>query len=279
MEQQEKVRQNGNVAEEAQEERKRYIARLSRRVQSQIASDLGAERAPDSSEEPIGTMIQQIMEETGARRVTLYRPIPKGQRWHTATAIVDGGHYYGLVAPEAAVLPMIAYAQRRSIIWSPTSNHEIPTPRPDEFGYDSYVGVPLLKGGEVVAVVEAVDFENADDLDRYVGTIEKRLSSIGAIEAAASDLPTAAPSPPPPPTHGLTEASVLDLVLRPPIDPDAIIEVSPEEWNLLNQLNGERPLEENARAAGVSPAYAISIAAVLLGRGLIKEGREERRRG
>jgi hypothetical protein len=279
MEQQEKVRQNGNIAEEAQEERKRYISRLSRRAQSQIASELGAERTSEALNEHIGTMIHQIMEETGARRVTLYRPIPKGQRWHAATALGDGSRYYGLVAPEAVVLPMIAFTQRRSIVWSPTSNHEIPSPRPDEFGYDSYVGVPLLKAGEVVAVVEAVDFEQSDHLDRYVGAIEKQMASLGRIEQTAFDQPAAAPSPAAPLTHGLTEASVLDLVLRPPIDPDAVIEVSPDEWNLINQLNGERQLAENARAAGMEPSQAITVAAVLLGRGLIREGRENRRRG
>jgi GAF domain-containing protein len=273
----EQKRQNGNLAEEAQEERKRYITRLSRRAQSQMGSDLGAERAAESTDEPIGAIIQKIMEETGARRVTLYRPIPKGQRWHAATTLADGGHYYGLVAPEAVVLPMIAFSQRRAIVWSPTSDHEIPSPRPDEFGYDSYVGVPLLKAGEVVAVVEAVDFEQTENLDRHVVAIEKRLSSLGTLDQSA---PAAAPaSPAPPPTHGLTDDSVLDLVLRPPIDPDAVIEVSPDEWNLINQLNGERPLAENARAAGIAPAQAITVAAVLLQRGLIREGRENRRRG
>jgi len=279
MEQQEKVRQNGNIAEEAQEERKRYISRLSRRAQSQIASELGAERTPEALDEQIGTIIHQIVEETGARRVTLYRPIPKGQRWHSATALVDGGRYYGLVAPETVVLPMIAFSQRRPIVWSPTSTHDIPSPRPDEFGYDSYVGVPLLKAGQVVAVVEAVDFEKSDQLDRHVSAIEKRMTSLGTIEQVDTGPPAAAPVPATATTHGHTDASVLDLVLRPPIDPDAVIEVSPDEWNLINQLNGERKLAENARAAGMEPSHAITVAAVLLERGLIKEGRENRRRG
>jgi hypothetical protein len=77
----------------------------------------------------------------------------------------------------------------------------------------------------------------------------------------------------------LTEASVLDLVLRPPIDPDALIEILPDEWNLLNQLNGQRTLGVNARTIGMAPAQVITVAASLLERGLVREGREERRRG
>jgi GAF domain-containing protein len=277
-----KTLKNGNLAEEAQEERKRYITRLYRRAQTQIANDLGAEGSRDGVDELVGAMIHQIIEETGARCVTLYRPVPRGQRWHVASALANGGRYYGLAAPESVVLPMLAFTQRRSIVFGPASGQDLPSPRPDEFGYHSYIGVPVLNGGEVIAVVEAVDFEQTDHLDLHVGAIEKLMAMLCKIEQApVPDKPAPAeqPMPPPPPTHGLSEASVLDLVLRLQLNSDAVIEISPDEWKLLNQLNGERPLSEIAQAAGKSPEQAISIAASLLGRGLIKEGREHRRRG
>jgi GAF domain-containing protein len=172
---------------------------------------------------------------------------------------------------------MIAYTQRRPIIWSAAAHHEIPPPRPDEFGYRSYVGVPLVDDGTVVAIVEAVDFIQADQIDRHVTVIEQRLSSVGKVTAVeAEQVPVQAE---PVATHGLTETSILDLVLRPPLDPEDIIEVSPQEWMLINQLNGELPLSETALAAGLATPQAITAAATLLERGLIKVGRENRRRG
>jgi GAF domain-containing protein len=277
MEQPQNDRKVGNIEEEAQEERKRYITRLQRRAQSQIATDLGGERPSDNGDAQNAILIQQVLEETGARRVTLYRPISRGQRWHAATALADGGHYYGLVPPESVVLPMIAYTQRRPIIWSAAAHHEIPPPRPDEFGYRSYVGVPLVDDGAVVAIVEAVDFTQADQIDRHVTVIEQRLSSLGKVTAIETQQTPVQAEPIV--THGLTETTILDIVLRPPLDPDDVIEVSPQEWMLINELNGERPLSETAVAAGLATPQAITTAAALLERGLIRVGRENRRRG
>src|SRR5215212_5779995 len=135
MEQPSNGRSHPNVEEETQEERKRYIVRLQRRAQSQIAADLGAEAITNQNDRQIETLIHQVLQETGARRVTIFRPIARGQRWHAATALADGGLYFGLVPPESVVLPMIAFSQRRPFIWSGTVQHEIPPPRPDEFGY------------------------------------------------------------------------------------------------------------------------------------------------
>ncbi|MER3438669.1 MAG: hypothetical protein C4346_14360, partial [Chloroflexota bacterium] len=80
------------------------------------------------------------------------------------------------------------------------------------------------------------------------------------------------------PGQGLDEAVVLDLVLQPPGDPDAVFEISPQEWALLNQLNGERSLGMAAAAAGMSLSVATTVATSLLERGLIRIGREDRRR-
>ncbi|MFL5762083.1 MAG: GAF domain-containing protein [Thermomicrobiales bacterium] len=281
MEQPSNSRSHPNVEEETQEERKRYIVRLQRRAQSQIAADLGAEAITNQNDRQIETLIHQVLQETGARRVTIFRPIARGQRWHAATALADGGLYFGLVPPESVVLPMIAFSQRRPVIWSGTVQHEIPPPRPDEFGYRSYLGVPFVNGGNVVAIVEAVDFAQADHINQHVAVVEQRLSILGQVgPVEAQIVPVEAPpEPPPPPTHGLTEETVLDLVLRLPLDPDDALEVAPLEWMLINQLNGERSLSENAVAAGLGTPEAILVAAVLLERGLVKVGRENRRRG
>jgi hypothetical protein len=281
MEQSDNSRPVANLEEEAQEERKRYITRLQRRAQSQISSDLGSDVPRSHDENQIATLIQQVLQETSARRVTIFRPIARGQRWHAATALADGGLYFSLVPPESVVLPMAVFTQRRSLVWNGVSRHEIPQPRPDEFGYRSYVGAPLLSGGEVVAIVEAVDFAQADQVERHLSVVETRLSSLGKVETADSprtSTQTVSPAPAAS-THGLTEETVLDLVLRPSMEPDEVIEIAPQEWMLINQLNGERPLAETASAAGLPTQQAISVAALLLERGLIKIGRENRRRG
>jgi hypothetical protein len=139
----------------------------------------------------------------------------------------------------------------------------------------------LINGGEVVAIVEAVDFAQADQVEQHLSVVETRLSSLGKVDPIDTPrTPTQTVSPPPAaPTHGLTEETVLDLVLRPSMNQDAVIEIAPQEWMLINQLNGERQLSETATAAGLSTQQAISVAAVLLERGLIKIGRENRRRG
>jgi hypothetical protein len=281
MEQSDNGRQVANLEEEAQEERKRYILRLQRRAQSQISTDLGNDVPQSHDESQIATLIRQVLQDTNARRVTIFRPITRGQRWHAATALADGSLYFSLVPPESVVLPMAIFTQRRSMVWNATSRHEIPPPRPDEFGYRSYVGAPLINDGEVVAVVEAVDFAQADQVERHLSVVEARLSTLGNVNPVDTPrTPTQTVSPPPEAsTHGLTEETVLDLVLRPSIDPDSVIEIAPQEWMLVNQLNGERPLSESASAAGLATQQAISVAALLLERGLIKIGRENRRRG
>jgi hypothetical protein len=45
---------------------------------------------------------------------------------------------------------------------------------------------------------------------------------------------------------GLSPDSVLDLVLRQPYEVDESFEVSPNEWAVLNHLNGERKLSDVA---------------------------------
>jgi hypothetical protein len=262
--------------ERVREERKRYTTQLQRRAQAHVTAELGVDSGAADLDRQIAMLIQHAMETTGARRVTLFRPVPKGQRWHAATVLEDGCFYYGLIAPDSLVLPMSAYHQRRPLMLSPDRPQEPSVPRPSELGFTSYLGVPVVSGDDVVAVVEAIDVARTEDLDRYASSLEQAVAAVAETLAAESRRHGWRPSGSP--SHGLTETTVLDLVLRPPVEADDTFEVSPQEWLLLNQLNGERTLEAVATAAGIQFGVASTVAASLLERGLIRVGREHRRR-
>lgn len=263
--------------ERGQDERKRYTTRLQRRAQAHVTAELGPENQEADVDRQVAMLIQHTLEATGARRVSLYRPVPRGQRWHVATVLEDGGFYYGLVAPDSLVLPRIAFAQKRSLLLGPDRPHAIPAPRVTELGFRSYLGLPLVNAGEVVAVLEAVDVAQSELLERYAANLEPTVAALA--EAFASERRRVGLRPQQSPQHGLTGEAVLDLVLRPPIDQDATIELAPTDWALLHRLNGERPLLDAASAAGLALPHAIATAAALLERGLIRIGRENRRRG
>jgi GAF domain-containing protein len=262
--------------ERAREERKRYTTQLQRRAQAHITAELGVDGGAADVDRQIAMLLQHAMQTTGARRVTLFRPVPKGQRWHAATVLDDGGFYYGLIAPDSLVLPMSAYHQKRALILSPDRPHEPAVPRPSDLGFKSYLGVPVVNGGEVVAVIEAVDVARVEEIERHADAIEQAVDALAEALAAESRRhgwrPTGTPS------HGLTETTILDLVLRPPIEADDTFEVSPQEWVILNQFDGNRSLDDVATAAGLQFGVASAVAASLLERGLVRIGRESRRR-
>src|SRR5690349_17952042 len=109
--------------ERVREERKRYTTQLQRRAQAHITAELGVDDGAADVDRQIAMLLQHAMQTTGARRVTLFRPVPKGQRWHAATVLEDGGFYYGLIAPDSLVLPMSAYHQKRALILSADRPH------------------------------------------------------------------------------------------------------------------------------------------------------------
>jgi hypothetical protein len=269
----------GEVAggeERIREERKRYTTQLQRRAQAHVTAELGVETGAADLDRQIAMLIQHALETTSARRITLFRPVPKGQRWHAATVLEDGCFYYGLIAPESLVLPMSAYHQKRPVLLAADRAPEPSLPHLGDLGIKSYLGMPVVSGGDVVAVLEAVDVARAEDLDRYAATLKQAVAEVA--EALAAESRKHGWRPGGSPTHGLTETTVLDLVLRPPVETDDSFEVSPQEWLILNQLNGERPLEEVAAAAGIQFGVVSTVAASLLERGLIRVGREHRRR-
>jgi hypothetical protein len=144
--------------------------------------------------------------------------VPKGQRWHAATVLDDGGYYYGLIAPDSLILPMSAYQQKRPVILSVDRPHEPSVPRPSDLGIKSYLGVPVVSGDDVARV---------EEMEKLAETLEQAVDALADALAAEGRRYGWRPSGSP--AHGLTETSILDLVLRPPIEADDTFEVSPQE--------------------------------------------------
>jgi hypothetical protein len=276
--------QNGTG--QAVEERKSYTTKLQRRAQAHITAELGRDTIEDGLDRQIVMLVQHALDATHARRVSLIRPIPRGRRWHIVTAFDDGSFHYGLVASESLALPMIAFNGRRPLLFGPDRPFDtVPAGQitaPAELGIKSYLGLPLLAGPDVVAVLEIVNVAQPDLLERHMQTLEPALDQLtmalteeAQVEQAdgwASPAPASA-------TDGLDLNEVCDLVLRPGGDPDDPFEVVPDEWKLLLQLDGERTLADAAERAQLAPSAAAITAARLLEKGLIRLGRESRRRG
>jgi hypothetical protein len=275
-----------NGTSQMTDERKSYTTKLQRRAQAHITAELGRDTVEDGLDRQIVMLVQHALDSTHARRVSLFRPVSRGQRWHVVTAFDDGSFHYGLVPPDNLALPMAAYIQRRPLVFGPERPIELetsfPTTPPAELGIRSYLGLPLLAGPDVLAVLEVVNVTQPDLLDRHVTTLEPALSQLTLAltdearveqpDGWAGQAPATGPS-------ALDLSTVCDLVLRPAGDPDDPFELAPDEWKLLLHLDGERTLEVAADQAQLAPAGAAFVAAKLLDRGLIRLGKESRRRG
>lgn len=273
---------NGSVAPDSGDprlvdDRRRYTTQLQRRAQAHVTAELSVDSSAVDVDRQIAMLLQLAMDRTGARRVTLFRPVPKGQRWHAATVLEGGGFYYGLIAPDSLVLPMSAYLRKQTLILSSDRPHEPSLPRPAELGFTSYLGVPVISNDDVVAVIEAIDVSLTDDLDHLASELEQAVDALA--DALAEEGRRHGWRPSASPARGLTETTTLDLVLRPSIDADETFEVSPQEWLLLNQLDGDLNLGDVATNAGIQFNVAATVAASLLERGLVRVGKETRRRG
>ena len=67
-------------------------------------------------------------------------------------------------------------------------------------------------------------------------------------------------------------------MLRQPYEVDETFEVSPAEWSVLNGINGDRPLRAVAEQASMPISQVLTTTAAMLERGLIRLGKENRRR-
>jgi hypothetical protein len=156
------------------------------------------------------------------------------------------------------------------------SDHDPALPRLSELGIKTYLGVPIVVSGRSIAVVEAVDIAQPDDLEIHASTLETAVAQLADRLATESqrDIWQGSDAP----GNKLTDSTVLDLVLRPENESDEPIEITPAEWSILHGLDGERQLGAVAQAAGLSFTQAAALAESLLERGLARIGRENRRR-
>jgi GAF domain-containing protein len=142
----------------------------------------------------------------------------------------------------------------------------------------SYLGVPVLADGRSVAVIEAVDVNQTGELEYYSSQLEETASTLAQrldddnkqiedaqVKPGSSDLE-------------LNADSIVDLVLRQPYEVDETFEVAPTEWAVLNCVNGERQLRAVAEQASMPISQVVSVTSALVDRGLIRVGKENRRR-
>ena len=159
-----------------------------------------------------------------------------------------------------------------------TPDRDAPASEAVGLGFRSYLGLPLLAGDQVLAVLEAVHVARANLLDRHA---EPLVLAMQPLAVALNDVRRQQPGGSPdaaPAQNGVAATTVLDLAPRPPVDPDDRFEVAPEEWALLLRLDGERPLSD-AAAAQLAVQTATAIATCPLERDPVRVGREHRRRG
>jgi hypothetical protein len=284
------AKQSGNAATEGtadpslisdepiRDERKRYTTQLQRRAQAHITAELGGSAVLPDLDRQITMVIQHAQNSTGARRVTFFRPVVRGRRWHVATMLADGSFYYGMASPESLGWSRMAFDGGRQIIFDSNGNRPPGGVSANDAGIRSYVCVPVLADGKSVAVIEAIDLTEkgsldqlADQMDDVCATIAERLSD----QNRQGESPAK--------RSGTTELelnadSIVDLVLRQPFEVDETFEVAPDEWAVLNCVNGERPLRLVAEEAQLALSQVVSVSIALIERGLLQIGPENRRR-
>lgn len=259
-------------------DRKRYTAQLQRRAQAHITAELGGSTSAPDIDRQVTMVVQHARESTGARRVSFFRPVQRGRRWHVATLLQDGSFYYGLAAPDTLQWPRQAFDQKRPILADDRNHLPIAGPGVAELGIASYVCVPVISGGRVVAAMEAVDLPEDEELEHYSGLLETTVATLanglddGANEVEEHTVDGQGN------THDLGPTTVVDLVLRQPYDADEAFEVSPAEWSLIANANGERSIKQLADATAMPVGQIISLAGALIERGLLRTGKENRRR-
>jgi GAF domain-containing protein len=265
------------VEEPSHDERKRYTTQLQRRAQAHITAELGGTTVVPDTDRQVTMVVQHAQEATGARRVSFFRPVTRGRRWHVATVLGDGTFYYGLASPETLGWPRLSFEQRRPVLFDARHKKD-GAPNLSEIGLHSYLGVPVLADGRSVAVIEAVDVNQTGELEFYSSQLEETAATLAQrlddqnkqveeshVQPGSADLE-------------LSADSVVDLVLRQPYEVDETFEVAPTEWAVLNCVNGERQLRAIAEQASMPISQVVSVTTALIERGLIRIGKENRRR-
>jgi GAF domain-containing protein len=264
--------------EPSRDERKRYTTQLQRRAQAHITAELGGTTVVPDTDRQVTMVVQHAQESTGARRVSFFRPVTRGRRWHVATVLGDGTFYYGLACPETLGWSRMSFEQRRPVLLDARHRKSDGGPNLSDVGLRSYLGVPVLADGRSVAVIEAVDVNQTGELEFYSSQLEETASTLAQrlddhnkqieesqVQTGSSDLE-------------LNADSVVDLILRQPYEVDETFEVAPTEWAILICVNGERQLRAVAEQASMPISQVVSVTTSLGERGLIRVGKENRRR-
>ena len=266
------------VEEPSLNDRKRYTAQLQRRAQAHITAELGGSTSGPDLDRQVTMVVQHAHQVSGARRISLFRPVARGRRWHVATMLADGSFYYGLAAPETLRWPKTAFDQKRPFLLDDNGHSPAVGPGAGEYGLSSYISIPVMSGGKPVAVIEAVDVRQTSDLEYYSAQLEESATTLApGLDAgdAEPDESTSAPTG----THGdLTANSIIDLVLRQPYDVDDAFEITSLEWVVVANATGDRTIKAVADATAMPVSQVISLAATLIDRGLLRTGKENRRR-
>lgn len=260
------------------EDRKRYTTQLQRRAQAHITAELGGTTVVPDIDRQVTMVVQHAQQTTGARRVSFFRPVNRGRRWHVATVLGDGTFYYGLASPETLGWSRLSFEQRRPVLYDTNDHAPQSGPELANIGIRSYLGVPILADGRAVAVIEAVDVNQTGELEFYSSQIEESASSLAQRLGDESTHVDEVPDLPGANRTDLNADSVLDLVLRQPYEVDETFEVAPNEWAILNHVDGERSIKAVADKASMPVSQVIALSAALVDRGLIRIGRENRRR-
>jgi hypothetical protein len=266
------------VEEPPSNDRKRYTAQLQRRAQAHITAELGGASVVPDVDRQVTMVVQHALEATGARRVSLFRPVVRGRRWHVATVLGDGSFYYGLASPENLSWPRQAYEQKRPLLLERDTPSPSSGPTPRDMGLSSYIGVPVLSAGKSVAVMEAIDVNETGELGFYSGRMEESAASLAPRldegNSESAEMPTTTGNS----NAELAAETIVDLVLRQPYDQDETFEVSPVEWTVLANVNGERSIKSISETTSLPMSQVITLSAALIDRGLVRIGKENRRR-
>lgn len=264
--------------EPTRDERKRYTTQLQRRALAHITAELGGTTVVPDIDRQVTMVVQHGQQATRARHVAFMRPVTRGRRWHVATVLDDGTFYYGLASPETLGWPRLAFEQRRAMLFDTDTNRPPGGPDLRDLGMRSYVGVPVLANGTAVAVLEAVDVDPTGDLAYYSSQLEETASAVAQRLHEQSRDADSAPDARGSSQLELTVDSVVDLVLRQPYEVDETFEVSPTEWAILNEVDGERTLRGVSDHASMPVSQVLATASALVERGLLRLGKENRRR-
>lgn len=247
------------------DERQRYTSRLRQRAPAHVTAELGLAQGQADGDRQAAMLVQHALASTGARRATLFRPTPRGLRWHTVTVMADGGFYYGQIAPETLTLPMAVFLERRPVLLGPADPRDDSGRGTGEAAFRTYLGLPLMLGEREVGILEVDGVADSAQLAAQAATLGGALGAFGA--SLGDDAQAGANRPA---SGDLDETTVVALALRPPTARDETIAVAADEWPVLARIDGDRDLAGLAAATGLPPADLRPLVTALLARGLLQ---------